>query len=270
MGSQMKGLHSGQPAEQQQSQHITGDGLAQTHGKGVEGEGGQEGGALRHEEQGDLRAHDDGVADHRRQGSQILVGHPAGPQGCQQRGGSAEDPVHGNGGEQQVGQKAAHRQSHDGLREEEGQHRHGLCHPQLHAAVLGDGQQGGEGRVHGGDDGGCGQLPGGKAGFGHKKRPPDLEACCTRSKGKRTVRPRAASIFCLENGKTLHFAERTPQKRRLDRVWKPVRRHHTILPEKRKGGNAKFFRISPSFYCMTTTTLAHSPLPESVQETSSS
>ena len=47
-------------------------------------------------------------------------------------------------------------------------------------------------------------------------------------------RPRTASIFCLENG-NVHFAERTPRGRRLDRVWKPVASSIAQGRAKRKG-----------------------------------
>ena len=120
---------------------------------------------------------------------------PGGPQGRQQGGRCAEDPVRHNGRAQEVRQKAAHCQAGNGAGEQEGQHRQRLGHPELDPHILGDGQQQGQGGIDAGDDAAQGQLVGGKTGFGHEKRPPldGMEACtCRKSYG---IRSRSLHFF---------------------------------------------------------------------------
>ena len=87
-----------------------------------------------------------------------------------QGGRRTHDPVQRNGRTQEVGQETADGKTGDGLREQEGQDRHGLRHPELDAALLGNGQQQRQGGVNGGDDTGSGHLLCGESGFGHKRK----------------------------------------------------------------------------------------------------
>ena len=92
------------------------------------------------------------------------------PERSQQGGRRTHDPVQRNGRTQEVGQETADGKTGDGLWEQEGQDRHGLRHPELDAAILGNGQQQRQGGVNGGDDTGSGHLLCGESGFGHKRK----------------------------------------------------------------------------------------------------
>ncbi len=193
----------GHPVQQRQPQHEAYTGLSQAHRHKVQTEGRPEGGTVLHGKPGNLRAHNDSVADHRRHRRQIAILQPGRPQRRQQGGQGAEHPVQHKGGTQQVCQEAPHCQAGNRLREKEGQHGHGLCHPELDSAVLRNGQQQGQRGIHSGNDTGCGHLTGRKTGLRHKKRPPVWRH--TDSSKIRRKRSYAASIFL--------FRERRPYTR---------------------------------------------------------
>ena len=82
-----------QRPQQQRPQDEAHQRLPQAHGDGVHGKGGEEGRAVQGGKIGDLRPHDQRVADHRRHRRQIPVVHSGCPQGRQQRRQRAENPV---------------------------------------------------------------------------------------------------------------------------------------------------------------------------------
>ena len=101
-------------------------------------------------EPGNLRPHDNHVAHHWGKGGQPPVWHPLGEQASDEGGGGAAHHIQGIGGKQ-IGDDATHEQPRRGGREQEGQDRHGLGHPELDSAECRDRQSHGEHGVDGGD-----------------------------------------------------------------------------------------------------------------------